>query len=425
MIINTVVDTGFGFGMSLFAVGTIIAAFLRHLGATNTVIGLAPAITMAAMALPQLPVTHWTRGLREKKKLFVAIHISAYAPWLVIAALTVLWASPHPQRMIVALLALMGLAYLMWGGGPPLWAQLLPRLFPDRARGMAVGVIVTAQGLAGVAGGLLAAWVLAHVAYPDNFALLFLIAGAVMIVFRSLHLLSHESLPDEPPEVTREGMWRIVARLWRSDRRLRRFVLARHIYEGGALVGNFFAVYALTRFHLPDQAAGKFTLASCIGLAIVGPWLGRLGDRRGYRRVMGYAIVIWCATTAMIALAPSLPIVYAAFVIGGVAAAADGVAYVNLLVEMSEEKTRGYYVALGSTVMAPLRLAAPFMWGRMSDQLAVGLHNPVLGLHSIFVWGIILQALGWLALVATMDDPRRPRQRILHWHRGMGLPRLY
>lgn len=425
MVLNAVVDFGFGFGLSLLAVGTIIAVFLKHLGASNTVVGLAPALSMVCAALTQLPATHWTRHLREKKKVFVALHIAAYLPWLVIGALAWRWGETHPHRMIVALLVLMGTYALVLGSSPPLWGQLLPRLFPDRKRGMAVGIIILAQGIAGVLGGLFAAHVLAQRPFPLNFATLFLTAGVCMVLARSLHLLSVESVPEEPPEAPSESAWSIARDIWRSDRRLRRFILARYIYESGGAVGNFFAVFALAKFHLGDQAAGQFALAASLGMGLIAPFLGRLGDVRGYRRVMGWAMVIQVCTTALVLAAPDRYWMYAVFLLAGIAGAADGVAYVNLLVEMGDEKRRGYYIALGFTAMAPLRLAAPLFWGAASDRLTPFLTSPASALALVFAWGILFQALGWVALVMMVDDPRRPRQRILHWKRGMVWPEYY
>jgi MFS family permease len=130
-------------------------------------------------------------------------------------------------------------------------------------------------------------------------------------------------------------------------------------------------------------------------------------------------------TTSLALLAPQVSVMYLVFVLAGIASAADGVAYVNLLVEMGEEKTRGYYIALGFTAMAPLRLAAPLFWGATSDHLTRVLGDPARGLAYIFLWGLLFQALGWLSLVSTVDDPRRPKQRIFHWKRGMVWPKYY
>lgn len=425
MVLNVIVDTGFGFGLSLLAVGTIIATFLHRLGASNTVIGLAPGLYMACTALPQLVATHATRHLREKKRVFVTLHLLAYLPWIALGLLTLRWAEPHPQRMTVALLTLISVSAVLLAAALPLWGQLLPRLFPDRRRGIAMGLIVASQGIAGIVGGLYAAWTLAARPYPVNFAALFLTAGAVMLAARSLHLLSRESVPEEMPSPPQDRLLHLVGRLWNRDRRLRRFVLARYIYESGSTVGSFFAVYALARFDLPDRAAGQFTLAMSLGLALVAPWLGRLGDRRGYRRVMGWAMVTWVATTLLIRTAPHPGLLYLAFALGGIAQAADSVAYVNLLVEMSDERLRGYYIALGFAAMAPLRLSAPLFWGSLSDTLTFALGGQAPALHDIFGWGLALQGLGWLALLAMVDDPRRPGRRIVHWRVGRGWPRVY
>ena len=425
MVINAIVDTGFGFGISLLAVSTIVAVFLKRMGASNTVVGLAPAVTIVAGALAQLPATHFTRRFREKKTVFVAIHIASYLPWLAIGYLTLAWARPHPHRMIVALLGLMAVYAALLAASMPMWGQLLPRLFPDRKRGMAVGIIILAQGSAGVAAGFFAAYILAHRAFPLNFATIFLTAGVCMVLARSLHLLSHESVPAEPPAAPRENMGRIVLGIWRRDRRLRRFIVARWIFESGAAVGNFFAIYALARFGLHDQAAGQFALAASLGSAIMAPWLGSLGDRRGYRRVMGWGMALALGATLLALKAPVAWVMLVAFFVSGLGGAADGVAYTNLLVEMGDEQTRGYYFALATTTMAPLRLAAPLLWGLLSDKLTVALGDPAGALAGLFAWSLALQALGWIALVTLVDDPRRPRERIAHWRRGMVWPRFY
>lgn len=239
MVINAVVDTGFGFGLSLLAVGTIIAVFLKRLGADNTLVGLAPALSMVCSAVAQLLSIHLTRHLREKKKIFVALHLAGYLPWLLVGVLALEWGRTHPHRMIFALLGLMAVWSLLLGSASPLWGQLLPRLFPDRKRGMAVGIIILSQGVAGVAAGLFASYILARRPFPLNFATLFLTAAVCMMVARSLHLLSHETVPAEPAEAPRESLGRIVRGIWASDRRLRRFILTRYLYESGGGGGPF------------------------------------------------------------------------------------------------------------------------------------------------------------------------------------------
>ena len=52
----------------------------------------------------------------------------------------------------------------------------------------------------------------------------------------------------------------------------------------------FFAVHAVERFDLSVAAAGEFTLAMGLGMGLAAPLVGRIGDRRGYRRVLGWTI---------------------------------------------------------------------------------------------------------------------------------------
>ena len=183
------------------------------------------------------------------------------------------------------------------------------------------------------------------------------------------------------------------------------------------LVGVFFAVRALDRFDLPGLWAGYFTFMISLGSSAAAPLMGRMGDRHGYRRVMGWGMALAAAACLSLILIPSPLPALGVFLLAGGAGAADGVAYTNLLVEMSEEKRRGYYVALGFSAMAPLRLLAPILWGLFADRV---------GLAWIFPCGLALQLAGWGLLMGTIDDPRRPGRHVLHWQRAwIPFPRFF
>jgi MFS family permease len=268
---------------------------------------------------------------------------------------------------------------------------------------------MAASGVGGVVGGLLATWTLGHWDFPRNFAYLFIAAGLTMAGSMTLYLFVHETVPPGQAPPTESSLVRIVRGLWAGDRRLRRLTLVRYVSEFGAAGGTFLAVYALARFALPDRAAGTFSLALCLGQAVGSLLVGRLGDRRGYRRVMGWGMICTAAALAL-ALAVRRPeVMYAVFALVGTAMAADWVSYVNLLVEMSDESTRGYYQALGATLALPPRLLGPVFWGWLGDRL---------GLPWVFAGALLLVATGWLLLVTLVDDPRRPGQRVLRVAQG-------
>ena len=98
------VDFFWGFSMALTAIGPILAVFLQRLGASNLLIGMAPAAFLVGLTLLQLPAAHLTQRLRRKKVLFGLAHLVPCSAWLIAGLLTPRLSGPHPQAMTWVLL---------------------------------------------------------------------------------------------------------------------------------------------------------------------------------------------------------------------------------------------------------------------------------------------------------------------------------
>lgn len=196
---------------------------------------------------------------------------------------------------------------------------------------------------------------------------------------------------------------------------MRRYLFVRSVWEFGASVVPFLAVYAVARFELPAGVGGTFVLATNVGYAVFGLWTGRLGDARGYRRTMSWAMVLG-SIGLYAALTTREPwLMYAVFVLVGASAATDWMSNVNLLIEMSDESLRSYYYALTSTTLVPVRLMGPLFWGWLGDAA---------GLPWAFGGGLVVHGLALILLLALVDDPRRPGERLLRWRWGTLHPHL-
>jgi MFS family permease len=119
---------------------------------------------------------------------------------------------------------------------------------------------------------------------------------------------------------------------------------------------------------------------------------------------MATAMLALSAAFALILGARRPEMVYGVFFLAGLAGAADWMCYVNLLVEMSDDARRGYYQALAASTTLPPRLVGPFFWGWLGDRV---------GLAPVFCACLVLTVAAWVLLVALVDDPRRPGQRVL------------
>ncbi len=397
------VDLIWGFGSAFVALGPILTVFLLRLGASNLLIALAPAMQTVGFSLLQLPATHLTRKVRLKKYIFVAFHLCALV-WTLGGFLTLTWGESRPRLLIWVIPLIVGVFSAGVSLAIPLWSQLLPRCFPERRKGLVSGVLLFGAGLGGIGGGLVARWALGHWPFPHNFAYLFLASGVIMAVSVLPYLFMHETVPAGHGEEEPRGLAQAILRMWSQDHRLRRLVAVRYVSEFGGVGGAFLAVYALARFDLPDSAAGVFALTLSLGSAIGAPLLGRVGDGRGWRRGMAWGMVGMAGAFALALGAWRPEIIYGVFVLAGVASASDWMCYMNLLVEMSTDDRRAYYQAMSATLTLPARLVAPFVWGWLGDTV---------GLQPVVTACLGLMLLGWVLLLALVDDPRRPGQRVL------------
>lgn len=397
------VDVVWGFGAALVAVGPIITVFLQRLGATYLLIALAPAMQTVGYSLLQLLSTHLTRGLRVKRYVFVAYHACALL-WSLGGLLTLLWGETRPEMLIWILPLVVGAFSAGVSLAIPLWGQLLPRFFPDDRRGLVSGVLLFGAGIGGVAGGLVAQWALGYWPFPSNFGYLFVAAGVIMTSSVILYLWMHETVPEGSGEEPERRLGDLIRHIWREDHRLRRLILVRYVSEFASVGGAFLAVYGLVQFKLPDAAAGTFALVLSVGSGLGAPLLGRIGDRRGWRRGMALGFLGVVGAFVMALVAGRVELIYPVFLLLGLASAADWMCYINLLVEMSDEEMRGYYQALAASLTLPPRLVAPFLWGWLGD---------LIGLRPVFAICLGLMALSWVMLVALVDDPRRPGERVL------------
>jgi MFS family permease len=410
------VDLFFGFATSLIAIGPILAVLLAKLGASNLLIGMAPAATLVGSTLLQLPAAHFTHRLRRKKVFFALAHVVPCSAWVVAGVLTPRLATPHPQAMILVVLG--ALTVFAAGNGflMPIWTELLARMYSDGRRGFVTGLISMGFGTGGLLGGAYAAYALGHRAFPLNYAHLFVIAGLVTVIAVQGYLLGHEVVPAAAEREDTPRLLPLLRRIWAEDARMRRYLLVRNLYEFAAVASAFFAVYAMERFRLSDSAGGSFVVATSMGYVLFGVWAGRLGDARGYRRLTGWGMLLAIVGTFTALVTGQGWVFYVIFVLVGAAAATDFMSTINILIEMSDEKLRPHYYALYSTALAPVRLLGPLFWGWLGDAA---------GLRWAFLGSLVLQVVALGLLLALVDDPRRPGRRLLRWPGGTWRPRLY
>jgi len=349
-------------GTSLTQPTTVIAAFVAALtGSTVWVGGLSTVLTVAGV-LPQLFVARLIEPRSRKMPfLMLAIYLRVIS-WGVLAWLIFSIGSERPLLLAWALVGLLAVFYAGGGLGGVPYTDIIGKIIPSNRRGTFFGGRQALAGPLSVGAALLARHVLAEVAYPNNYALLFgLAAAALLIASLGFWLIR------EPPRTDTDGhirrWWEYRGQLLDAAHRLRTLVAVQILTGFSLMALPFYVVYARQELGAPPEAVGWFVLLQVLGGVLANLLWARLVDRYGSRWMLAV-----CATlsTLTLLLAAGLgrlgwPGMLAIFFLAGAASNGRGVGFSSALLELAPAAERPTYSALNAVLILPaafLSLAA-------------------------------------------------------------------
>jgi MFS-type transporter involved in bile tolerance (Atg22 family) len=252
------------------------------------------------------------------------------------------------------------------------WFDLLGKSISPHSRGRLVGAGQLTSGLLAIGAGALIQYLLGPngPAYPVNYGMIFLLAGAAFgISFAScfLNVEPPEAVSAEAP--TLRGYLPQLARLWRQDRVFAHVTVVRLLSGAGALAVAFYVVYATDVLHLPASSIGLFAGAATIGGALAALGLGVVADRAGSHRVIQIATALECLVPTLALLChlgvfgEAAAVVYPLlFVLLGAFEASIMLGFFNFVLEIAPPGQRPIYIGLTNT-LSGLLVAMPLIGG--------------------------------------------------------------
>lgn len=400
LFIFLLVEAVWGAGYAFVSQVAILPFFLRQLGASDTIIGALPAVSVLTLCGVQLWAAHLTEHLPVKRVVFTCVHYPAAAAVLAMALIAHYSSRLGGEASSVGVLVCAGVWGLSMAFCVPMWTNLIAKLFPERARGRFFGYAFLVGSVTGIAGAALAQRLLASLPFPDNFAVAFGLSSIMLAASVTAFLWLRE--PALPAEVERVPFGPFIRRLWMeasSRRGYRALMWARVVASLGAMASAFYAVSARERFGLGDGAAASFTMAS-VAAQIVGSLLaGALGDRVGFHVFAPLspalaAVACWLALTA-----PAPWAFYVVFALSGYIGANDFVAVTNLTIEYCPRLEKTAFISLIGTATAPFTAASPVIGGWLAQ--ATG------GYAAVFRTAMVLNIAAAILAAILVRDPRR------------------
>jgi MFS family permease len=434
----------FTFALNIASAYVVLPLFVHQLTADNTAVALISALRALGLYAPQLLVAPLVERRRHALPLILRLTILERVPYLALAIATVLFAQSNPNVLLVFFFVMILLA--LGGGGLtfPAWLDLIARAMPKNWLGRFLGFWQGLGGILGIGGAAVAAFVLAHVKWPLNFALCFLLTFAAMAVSFVLLALGREpprtlvgedapSGAPNPPAATAGAAESNIERaseelagsrpsdapipakassrparmgaLWtllREDGNLRRLLITNALGGFATMAAALFAVSALNLGGLSNAEAGAE--ATVLALASTGGYFlwGPLGDALGHKLVLACAAA--CAgLAALMAVWAHGVVPYAVvFLLMGLNLSATFIAGLTFIAEFGPEVKRPTYSALSSVAFAPFAVGTPLLAGWLAD---------LWGYQLVFVLSAFAGALTTLLFIFWVPDPRKRARR--------------
>jgi MFS family permease len=388
----------FGFAMSFVSVSTIMPVFIQQVGGNAVAIGSVPVLWTIGVNLPQAVFVRFSHTGGQSMPAMLRYGALHRFFFLAIAIFTFIAAGRLSAALMTgSLLILIFLAAMAGSLAQPPWFQVFTKTTPVKIRGRLIALRQTLSSGLGILGGSIVTLILATVAVPYNFGILFVIAFAfAMASYAYLrHLREPGAIKEEP--VQHKGVVLHVRTMLASNRAIRDFVIVDALTLMSMTAAAFYAVYAIEKFHLSASYAGTFTALVMCSMVLGNIAFGFIGDHFGHH--LNLMILAACSAAAsLIALIAGNILIYGfVFFFMACTMSLQGISRLSFVAELCSEADRPIFIALVNTITAPSVIVG-IVAGALARWFGFSI---VFGLSAV----LALAALAWL--YKYVPEPRR------------------
>ncbi len=365
----------------------VLSSFAAVLGASNTVIGLLPAIQTGGWMIPQLLVASRIRHLPRKIVVYQRASTIRTASYVWIVTSTVLLSSQPSLLLIAFLIGLTANALASGISGLP-WMEVTAKVIPARQRPGFFGIRNLYGGLLALVGSFAVRAILgADWRFPFDYTLIFVLGMTAHSICWWLFGFTVEppDPPQEPAHFRQEV--RSVPDTIRDDPDYRAFLIYRTAVAIATLSDPFFTVFALREIGVGKAAVGAFAIVIGVVAPLSNAVWSRLAERFGSRRLIRYAVA--CAALAPLTalLMPKGAGLWFAlvFVLSSLGAAGLNLGNANFMLGVAKPEARGRYIGTANTLVGAVMFVS-VVGGQLADWV---------GYRPVFALGVVLYGLSW------------------------------
>lgn len=341
--------------MALTEPTTVISAFVADLTGSTIWVGGLSTVLVVAGTLPQIFVARWIEPKPRKLPYLIAAISLRVISWGTLAWLIFTIGDKHPTHMAWALVGMLTIFYAGGGIANIPYTDIIGKVIPAGKRGAFFGGRSALAGPLSIGSAFAATQILAKVAYPNNYALLFALAAAGLAI-ASLGFWAMK----EPISTTVKNSVLPWHEYWHqlvfASRKIKTLIVVQLLTGFSLMSMPFYVVFARENLHAPDEAVGWFLLVQVLGGTIASLFWARLVDRAGSKRMLFYCALI-STSIPLLAIALSsfgwvglLPV----FFLVGTILNGRNVGFQSALLELAPEEQRSSYAGLNAVLTLPI-----------------------------------------------------------------------
>ncbi len=303
-------------GSSFASHDVVVPAYVQTLTDSSWMVGLTGALLRMGWVCPQIFVSRWIEPRARKKPIYLFANGARGGLWLAIGLSTFLLQGGDlpgwmPDIKITSFLTLYCLTTTAIGIANVPMLDVIGKAIPPRIRARSIAYRRLLGSSLAVLGGVLVSYILSErsaLFFPDNYALLFVLAGLGMAAATLLF-----SLISEPTEQkTREKMplkpyLSSLLRLLQSDANYRRLCMFRSFEGLPTMAASFYVPFAISVLRIRTVFVGIFVATVQIGRVCSNILWAYVGHRHGSRALLVYGSYVMAASVVIPLLTPFVP----------------------------------------------------------------------------------------------------------------------
>jgi MFS family permease len=342
---------------------TVLPLFISNLTDSKVLVGLAGTMSQAGWYMPQFVVAGFIEHVKRKKPVYVWAGVVRLASIWVLAILVPLLAGSQAGLFLAGFFILYSVYTLGAGVAGISFMDIVARAIPANKRGTFFGARLSFGGALSALAGIVVRGVLDSSPFPDNYAVLFVSAAAVVTAAIISFSLVHE--PDAVVNETRMPFGRFLRRgpnLLRTDRSYRTFLIVRVLLNVWSMALPFYILYAREEMGLDPGAAGVLLSIQMIGFVVSNLLWGSLSNRTGNRIVLVLVSAVAVVAPLLAILSSRCTALGDTWCIGtvffflGFTLSGISLGQTNYLLDVSPEAERPTYMGFMNTLLAPILL---------------------------------------------------------------------